>query len=300
MSGEEEQMEPVSRWEFIDELPTPETVVELLKTLPPVFGIETADYAEYVVPISQNAKVKIRQPDGRSREVYHEVWRLYMSVAGRQAMLQAAAEKNGWTVSFVPENPVNGRDAWPGIWEHGEKLVYREYVAIEKDGAALGRKPGMAHVPSTGGKGAAGSNPYEKVETSARGRAIAAWGFGVLPGSGVASLEEMYSAPVTPGAGTPEAAEPRRRLTNEEMIEQIRERMEEVRQLRGEEPDATQAKMLEYLQKSFGLAEGEVTVLADDDTKSIDWSKLKAGQLRLTLNVLDSSAQKIRAEQSPV
>jgi hypothetical protein len=184
----------INAWQFFDEPPTQDRVIELLRTLAPVHGVAAVDFADYVQALPQSVKITKRGQGGRKETETRDTWVLYMSVAGRIKMLQQAAEDNDWEVDFEPE-PVTATGT-PGLLYHGDgRIVYREYVRIGSRGGEtvepLGRKPGMAWVPFSGGTAAAGSNPYEKVETSARGRAIAAWGFGVLPGSGVASLEEM-------------------------------------------------------------------------------------------------------------
>ena len=185
----------IEQWEFVGEAPTRDRVTELLSRLPSVWGVKTVDFADYVQALPQRKKIKVPREPGSTVMIdqYLDCWTLYMSVAGRMKMLEAAAEQNGWMVDFEPE-PVTPTGC-PGMLQMDERVVYREYVRIEawttdEDGTPrirkLGRKSGTAWVPSRGGSGAVSSNPYEKVETSARGRAIAAWGFGVLPGSGVA------------------------------------------------------------------------------------------------------------------
>ena len=297
----------ISNWEFIDRIPTEEDVLELLRTLPPVFGIETWQYADYVQGLPGKKKIKEPHPENPALKVdrYVETVTLYMSVSGRVKMLQAAAEKNGWRVDFEPE-PVTPTGV-PGMLQMDERIVYREYVVISaldapatKEGAqfaawaggptkVLGRKPGTAWVPKSGGSQAAGSNPYEKVETSARGRAIAAWGFGVLPGSGIASLEEMLGARQNErGMMVEQHSAPK--ASREDLIAQAMTLQEEMRQEVGDDEATMVEKTGKYLQERLG-----VRGCYDPDTQSIDWSKVKDGQVLLLVNSLKDSLKRVRA-----
>lgn len=176
-------------WEFPDEPPGTAQVMDKLRLIVR-WGLDFSHYVEYVQPLGQSKNVST----DKKRKDYKTVYTLYVTVAGRISMANDLAVRNDWRIDFVPE-PVTPTGI-PGYLVWSEKhLVYREYAEIwEKtaDGERLlGRKPGTASVPATGGSGAVESSRFEKVETSARGRALGAWGIGVLPGSGVASYEEM-------------------------------------------------------------------------------------------------------------
>lgn len=291
----------LSNWEFRGAPPTTEQVVKLLGSLRPVWGVKTVDYAEFVQALPQNQKVKEKNDKGQEITTYVAVWRLYMGVAGRVKMLEEAQEEHGWRVDFEPE-PVTPTRV-PGFVQLDERIVYREYVVIYGEaGNPIGRKPGTAWVPAKGGQQAAGSNPYEKVETSARGRAIAAWGFGVLPGTGIASLEEMQSVTQQPPDRIKEAeGQPRR--PRGELLQEVLTRAEEVRQLRGQSDEEMKTKLAEYAKRAFGLDIGTEGFTADDGTQmtsALDWSKVKDGQLVLFSNQLADTAKKIRAAEAPV
>lgn len=286
-----EESPAFSQWEFIDRIPTREEVLQLLGTLPDWWGVPYVDLAEYVqgLPSTKKQKVTVTN-NGRTRkeERLYEVVTLYMGVAGRLQMLNRAAELHGWEVEFQPEPRTP--TGVPGFLQMDDRLVYREYLVIKsrEDEDSLGMKPGMAWVPYTGGRQAAGSNPYEKVETAARGRAMAAWGIGVLPGSGVASLEEMLGA--REPARVTQAEEPR--MSRADMLGNVVTIAEEIRQLRQYTPEQQQQKLKEYLKSSFGIEmpeEGEV-----------DWSKVKDGQVRLTLTALQQSLNSLRDQAAPV
>lgn len=295
----------LTNWEFIDRVPTTEDLVALLKTLPPVWGVNTVDYADYVQALPQNKKVKVDLPGrpGVKVDEYHDCYTLYMSVAGRLKMIEAAAEKHGWAVDFEPE-PITPTGV-PGYISMDPRLVYREYVNIVRwtegdDMRALGRKPGTAWVPATGGKQAAGSNPYEKVETSARGRALAAWGFGVLPGSGVASVEEILGtgqnrayleAETATGQGR-QAGAPRK--SRADLLQEALTMAEEVRQARGIDEPAMKEKLGLFL-TNLGIP-----AVFDPATFTIDWTRVKDGQVVLLVNSLTDTLRALRDESSAV
>lgn len=297
----------IGQWEWINEDPTPEQVRDVLLRLDPKWGVTTADYADYIVPLSQNKTIK---RDGVEVKVVSTT--LYMSVAGRIAMINEAAERNDWRVDFQPDpNTPTGVHGY--LVNDGDRIVYREYVSVyERDKGTgqfvpIGTRGGTAWVPSTGGGAAVGSNRYEVVETSARGRAIAAWGLGVLPGSGVASLDEMQAAVANARGGRQRGGTPREAaasMSRDEMLEQVLGKAEQVRQARGDEPEAMTTKLSAYLTK-IGVkpAHAKEGYTAEDGTavvSEIDWSVVNKGQLQLVLNELANTLVKIEADRSNV
>lgn len=301
----------LSQWEFLEVPPTTEDVLRLLGTLPPVWGISPLEYAEYVQPLPSRKKYFTAHPDRPNVQLenYVDVWTLYMSVAGRQAMLNAAQAQNDWRVDFTPEQMVPGGAA--GFLADQPRIVYREYIEIwahlpqnlemptqvveGPNGMKtypgiqhyLGKRSGQAAVPFAGGTGAAGTNPIEKVETSARGRALGAWGFGVFPGSGIASLEEMLAiAQNQPGPVEPESGRPLRgtgqKKGREELLEDVMTASEDLRQLMGASEDDATKNLGKYLSAQLGASKAY-----DADTNEIDWSAVKDGQLVMALGKLD-------------
>ncbi len=122
----------IERWEFLNEIPTRERTLELLATLPPVWGVETVDFADYVqgLPSTKKVKKKVQMPNGsyRTEDEFHDVTTIYMSVAGRVKMIEAAAALHHWRVDFEPE-PVTPTGA-PGFISLEQRIVYREYVTV--------------------------------------------------------------------------------------------------------------------------------------------------------------------------
>jgi hypothetical protein len=288
----------LSSWVFVNRQPTPEDVIGLLLELPDQWGLTVAAYVDYVQPLPQNQRVKVAHPTNPNVKVDVQVqtWTLYMTVAGRIRMINDAAQKNGWVVSFVPEKKT--ATGVPGMLQMGDgRIVYREYVEIRdvSTGQLVGRKPGMAWVPYSGGNQAAGSNPYEKVETAARGRAIAAWGIGILPGSGVASLEEMRQVRENRDA-LQSGQQPRERgngrQSREELLQDTLVALERLRQARGISEDEAVGKTAAYLTK-IGVQEP----LVDGQ---IQWDKVKSGQLVLLRNETVKALQALADAESEV
>lgn len=318
---DESAMNP--NWEFLNRVPTLDDVKALLATLPPVWGVATVDYADYVQALPQTKKIKISMPDNPAVKVAQNIdtFSLYMSVAGRIKMINAAAEMHGWLVDFEPE--AYTPTGVPGYISLDPKIVYREYVAIKaatgvvlddqvvmvddkiigtpnREYRSLGRKPGTAWVPASGGLNAAGSNPYEKVETSARGRAIAAWGFGVLPGSGVASVEEILGsnankafldAEVGAGRGR-NGGQPRR--SRGDLLQEVLTVAEEVRQARGITEPEMKVRLGSFLS---GLG---ITDAYDTEAETVRWEAAKDGQIVLLVNSLTDSLRHLRNEEGGV
>lgn len=275
----------ISQWEFVERVPTRDEVVELLETLPPVWGVSTVGFADYVQALPQNKKIKVPDPTRPNVKIdqYLECWSLYMSVAGRLKMLGQAADQNDWTVDFTPEP--HTPTSVPGMLVLDNRIVYREYCSIRSgDGRSLGSKPGTAWVPSSGGKQAAGSNPWEKVETSARGRAIAAWGFGVLPGSGVASVEEIQGSYLNREAMQLEqqAANEVTNVPREELVSTARELAEQLRQ----ERDMTEEHLNGGLVRILGAIGVPDEVFLEDGSINWESSKLRPGQVQLLIGRL--------------
>lgn len=258
----------LSNWVFIDEKPTVERTIELLGTLNPVWGVRTAAFADYVQPLMVRGK---DEPGYRGVKE----WRLYMSVAGREMMLQAAQEINEWEVHSTGE-----------YIEVGEKVIYKVTIAIYN----LGSRAGVAALHG-------GTHPYEKAETGANGRAIASWGFGVLPGSGVASLDEMTAGPQPAQERQSKSQEPKE--TAEKMLEDVLGLAEEARQLRGFSEHERDEKLANYIKSISGI---EIVTEQDEDGKitKLDWKDVKPAQLQMARNQGRKTLAQLRAQEDRV
>lgn len=217
-----------------DAMPTQEQVLAALEAIPDQHGIRVVEFAEYVLPMGSWSN------KSRTKTV-----RLYMQVAGRLAMLHAAAAQNEWGVAVEPMLDGVFADGAPGVFVlDGKVALLRERVTIWQGNTRLFSATGTAAV-----KSASDSNRiprWEKAETAARGRALAALGFGVLPGSGVASLEEMELA------GDAEfdvaASMPKEK---DELLAEISQMWEALKQAKGR-PDDEAAKTLQVLALQIG------------------------------------------------
>lgn len=297
----------MENWEFTSP-PTVGRTLELLATLPPVFDVSYGEFGDFVQPLGQNKKVDRRNDKGQKYVETVPVWHLYMAVAGRVKMLQRIADVNGWRVDFVPEKRTGTTDSGgrrpAGYLETEPRYVYREYVNIyfrnaDKVWELMGSRPGTAQVPRSGGSGAAATNPNEKVETSARGRAIAAWGIGILPGSGIASLEEMQDAQRAQtrqeqqgNGGAVEGGQP---IDRQNVLEAILTGYEEARMLRHYSPEESMEKMRKYVVDTLGVRDGW-----DEQSHTVRWGKVSPGQLAIMHGAVQEQLAKLRAQEAPL
>jgi len=271
----------LSSWSFIDRLPETDEMLALLKSLPPVHDIEAADYAEFVLPLTQDQNFGSKQ-----EKDYHAVTKLYMTVAGRVKMLNDAAERHAWKVE----------EDWDVVEDESPRVL-RMKISIR------GRGDAAENVSPTAGPGViygtrlgvsrlkGGDNAWEKAETAARGRAIAAFGFGVLPGSGIASLEETQDALSGP---RPQNGEQKQKRPRQELIADVHTKIETLRQLRGQDAEELDQRLQEYIKDRLGVA---VTIEAG---KGLDLSKLKDGNLLLLEGQVDSKIRQERQDQSEI
>lgn len=261
-------------WEWETAAPSKDEAMVSLRTVPLAHGIQVSNYAAHVLPMPKKQK----KVDSSGRQIDVMVWKLYMQVAGRLSMLNAAAELHKWRVDFEPEPLIMGE----------KFVVYREFIAIytsnpvteESDGwSLLGRRPGMAAMRKGGYV-----PPIEKMETAARGRALGAWGFGILPGSGIASLDEMELAAIPgyePGEGDAQGMP-----TREQMEERTLIAMERIRQAKGEDDDVRINWIRGRALGSFGVE------LPVSDEGVLDFGPLKDAQMYLLMQFCEQAIEK--------
>lgn len=277
--AEEERTEigpdELSSWSFIDRIPTTQDMLNLLATMKPVHGIEVKDYAEFVLPLTQDQKFKGSE---RGQEIYKPVTKLYCQVAGRVKMLNDAAEKWGWTVG----------EKWKLV--HSDPITLRIGIVIVGNMVVEKPGPGVIHGNRYGvSKAKGGDSAWEKMETAARGRAIAAWGFGVLPGSGIASLEEMQDALF--GERTPSQQRTDDPRSKEDLIGDVRGKIEQLRLLRGQDSAELDEKIQAYVKERLGQT---ISLTGN----GLDLAKMKPGNLLLLEADLKSKIAKEEQSQS--
>ncbi len=259
-----------------DEPPTREDVQAALATLPDVHGVPMATVIDHTISIPN--KEKVRDADGR--ESYKMTWKLYVQVAGREAQLWLAVAENAWRVEFVPEEDTP-KGLPPGII-HEDPWVYRESVIIrDADQNILHRATGTA-------KFGGGSFPWEKAETGARGRALGSLGFGVLPGSGIASAEEMQEVAAMP-ARTERKAPPPPKDRKEWMV-RFRERREQLRLARDISLEEANIALAAHIHTAFQKV---LNRIPDDENAEFDWSGLTDAELTLIVRNLEGQLHKL-------
>jgi hypothetical protein len=295
--------EDVSQWQFIEpRTPTASAIRDLLTTLPPVWGIRMVDFIDWVQPLPQTMTINKRTGNVVSKQKA-QAYTLYTSVAGRQKMLNKAQEDHGWTVEFVPEERTP--TGVPGIIQLEPAIIYRVYLRIhDKEGRLIGSRPGTAWIPASGRTNAALTNPIEKVETSANGRALGAWGFGVLPASGIATIEEMTGARENqaamarqerrqygPGGSVPGGPP----IDRSNILQTCQEVIEELRKIRKQSTEESNRKTADYLDRALGVKNPW-----DDELKIVNWKNVNSGQLALLLPKLNEMLDKERTERNPL
>jgi len=167
----EDEYVPTS-WEFIGTAPTVDAVRALLEKLPEQWGVAPVDFLDFVQALPAKKKIKRQTENDRGRKVtvdeWVDIWSLYMTVAGRIAMLNRCAEVNGWRVDLTPDPGPDGRGGYVelGVGEDG-RIVYREACIIyQADGETerlLGTKSGTAwNAAQLPGESAKATSPFEK------------------------------------------------------------------------------------------------------------------------------------------
>ncbi len=120
-----------------------------------------------------------------------------------------------WETRAVPYMPVDGRLAMANVDHERQerKLIFHDPVVLADtdqhltlmvivDSELYGRRHGIATSRKADGSSIETQHPWEIAETSAIGRALAAMGYGLLPGSGLHSADDVSrGAAETAGAG---------------------------------------------------------------------------------------------------
>jgi hypothetical protein len=148
---------------------TREELIARCRKAPDVGDVKHEDFVDYVTVIERRKRTeKGWVSDGTP----------YMSVDGRLAMANADHRSQGKRLMF--ENPVV-------MVDNDEQLT----LMVVTDSEIYGRRHGIATSRKVDGAPIEMQHPWEIAETSAMGRALAAMGYGLLPGSGLASAEDM-------------------------------------------------------------------------------------------------------------
>ena len=151
---------------------TREDLIKLCHNAPKIGMVSHEEFVDYIVVLD-----KVRRINGKWEKT--EV--AYMSVDGKVAMANEDHRRQEKKLNF--EDPV--------VLVHDEQNLTL-LVAINSE--IYGRRHGIATSRKIGGSPYEVAHPWEIAETSAIGRALSAMGYGVLPGSGMASAEDIKRA----------------------------------------------------------------------------------------------------------
>jgi hypothetical protein len=205
-----------SRW--YNRRPTAEQVGMWFGTVPLHEGMSHYDYVGGVTLIQSTEKTKdvfgfdqAGNPDIRDRTDL--VWVPYVKVETRVAYFWKLCELREWQGVIEPVEPVGGEALGlpPGFFRYSAKNPRGEVAAfvgctmrvriLGVEASDLHRPPSASKIVPTATKWGVDENALMKAETGAIGRALGFAGMLVVPGSGVATAEDMQEALESPGAG---------------------------------------------------------------------------------------------------
>ncbi len=148
---------------------TREEILALCNKTPDVGSVKHADFADHVVVLESRRKVN---------DVWQTIEHAYLAVDGKVAMANVDHRKQGKRLDFAEPKV---------LIDNPEQLTLQVTVTSEIYGA----RHGIATSRKKSGTSAEREFSWEVAETSAIGRALAAMGYGLLPGAGLASAEDI-------------------------------------------------------------------------------------------------------------
>jgi hypothetical protein len=184
---------------------TREEILALCRKARDIGSVKHEDFADYIVVLESRRKVG---------DEWQTSEHAYMAVDGKLAMANEDHRKQGKRLDFAEPKV---------LLDNPEQLTLQVTVTSE----IYGTRHGIATSRKKGGTPAERDFPWEVAETSAIGRALAAMGYGLLPGAGLASAEDVLRAS---GTAERERRETTRRATlmtanqRNKLIEMYRER----------------------------------------------------------------------------
>jgi hypothetical protein len=151
---------------------TRDEILALCNKARDVGSVKHADFVDYVIVLEGRRKV-----NGEWQTTEHA----YMAVDGKLAMANLDHRQQNKRLDFGEPKV---------LVDSAEQLTLQVTVTSE----IYGVRHGIATSRKKTGTNAEKDWPWEVVETSATGRALAAMGYGLLPGAGLASAEDMLRA----------------------------------------------------------------------------------------------------------
>ena len=154
---------------------TREDVVAMARKAGDVGTVTHEEFADYIVMLETQRRIG---------DDWQSVEQPYMAVDGKLAMANEDHRKQGKRLDFgEPKVLINNDD----------QLTLLVTVTSE----IYGTRHGIATSRKQNGTRAEREFPWEVAETSAIGRALTAMGYGLLPGAGLASAEDMVRGGAT-------------------------------------------------------------------------------------------------------
>lgn len=148
---------------------TREKILQIVRATPTVGKVTHEEFADYVVALTQRK---------RTEDGWQNVEHPYMTVDGKLAMANQDHIRQGKRLSFEP----------PQVLVDNEDQLTLMVMATSE---LYGTRHGIATSRRVQGTPAEREFPWEVAETSAIGRALSAMGYGLFPGSGLSSAEDM-------------------------------------------------------------------------------------------------------------
>ena len=254
-------------------------IMRSVAAVPKVMGVALSDHADHVMTLTNENR---KAPAQRRHQT-----KLYVTVAGRQSMLTEAQKERDLVVT---ENTDLFTIDTPGVGKWDRVLICQATIKIEApteridDLYTLGVKQGTVRIllPEK-----PWIPPIEDGETSARGRALGAWGFGVLPGSGIATLDEMRRAEWRPAEKAEPTVKDASDLDPEELTVRLWTGLAQLSEAQDWEPEEALNRI-----KGQALAMG-VTLRTDGPEPPCDLSELGPVQLNLIVTKIENDLRRL-------
>lgn len=151
---------------------TRDQILHIVRATPNFGKVAHEEFADYIIPLAQRKKTE---------EGWQTTEHPYMTVDGKLAMANQDHARLAKRLDFgAPQILVDNED----------QLTLMVTVTSEM----YGTRHGIATSRRIGGSEIERLFPWEVAETSAIGRALTAMGYGLFPGSGLASADDMLRA----------------------------------------------------------------------------------------------------------